>query len=177
MFARLGAKVSKIDLPASFETGSRDWVAQCAVETALAHTETYPARATEYGPVLAGLIEAGRKMSAVEYARLQVRRAALTGALNSLLAGIDLLILPVMPNATWKVETLAAAGRDPEMVASRLRYTAPLDLSGHPALTLPGGLNSDGVPVGFQVVGSAFAECTFETFGHRSPSVNHPGLG
>ncbi len=166
VFARLGARVGKIDLPASFETGSRDWVAQCAVETALAHADTYPARAAEYGPVLASLIEAGRKMSAVDYARLQVRRAALTGALNSLLAGIDLLILPVMPNATWKVETLAAAGRDPEMVASRLRYTAPLDLSGHPTLTLPGGFNRDGVPVGFQIVGGAFTEARILSAGH-----------
>lgn len=165
-FARLGAKVRKIDLPANFESGSRDWVAQCAVETALAHAETYPSRATEYGPVLAGLIEAGRKMSAVDYARLQVRRAALTGSLTSLLAEIDLLILPVMPNATWKVEALAAAGRDPEMVASRLRYTAPFDLSGHPTLTLPGGVNRDGVPVGFQIVGSAFTEARILSAGH-----------
>lgn len=166
VFARVGARVSKVDLPSNFETGSRDWVAQCAVETALAHVETYPARATEYGPVLAGLIEAGRKISAVDYARLQVRRAALTGALTSLLAEIDLLILPVMPNATWKVETLAAAGRDPEMVASRLRYTAPLDLSGHPTLTLPGGFNRDGVPVGFQIVGGAFTEARILSAGH-----------
>lgn len=166
VLAKLGATIVKLDLPANFDTGSRDWVAQCAVETALAHAETYPSRASEYGPVLAGLIDAGHKIGAVDYARLQVRRAALTGSLTSLLAGLDLLILPVMPNATWKVETLAAAGRDPEMVASRLRYTAPLDLSGHPSLTLPGGMNGDGVPVGFQIVGGAFTEGRILAAGH-----------
>jgi len=47
-----------------------------------------------------------------------------------------------------------------------LRYTAPLDLSGHPTLTLPGGLNRDGVPVGFQIVGGAFNEARILSAGH-----------
>ena len=166
VLARQGLAVTKVDLPQNFEQGGRDWVAQCAVETALAHADTYPSRAAEYGPVLAGLIEMGRKLSAVEYARLQGRRAALTGALNALLAEFDLLLLPVMPNAAWTVEALAAAGRDPEMVASRLRYTAPFDLSGQPTLTLPGGMTSVGVPVGFQIVGSNFDEATILAAGH-----------
>ena len=36
------------------------WAPFCAVETAVAHEATYPARAAEYGPALAGLIELGR---------------------------------------------------------------------------------------------------------------------
>jgi len=43
-------------------------------------------------------------------------------------------------------------------VATRLRYTAPIDMTGHPSLTLPGGLTAEGVPVGFQLVGRAFDE-------------------
>jgi len=31
-------------------------------------------------------------------------------------------------------------------------------MSGHHTLTLPGGITSDGVPVGFQIVGHAFDE-------------------
>ncbi|MEI9900246.1 MAG: hypothetical protein WDN31_09105 [Hyphomicrobium sp.] len=43
--------------------------------------------------MLAGLIERGRKISGVELARLEVRRAALSGGLNKLLASIDLLLM------------------------------------------------------------------------------------
>jgi amidase len=161
-----GAEIVDVALPGDFNNGSRDWVALCAVETALAHEATYPSRAAEYGPVLAGLIEMGRRLSGLEIARLQVRRAALTGGLNKLLAGLDLLLMPVMGRAVWSLETLAAGGRDPEAVAARLRYTAPFDLSGHPTLTLPGGMSRDGVPTGFQIVGRAFDEGAILAAGH-----------
>jgi len=155
---KAGAELVDVVLPPIFRAASYDWVALCAVETALAHEATYPSRAAEYGPVLANLIEMGRRVSAVEIARLQVRRAALTGEMNKLLAGIDLMLLPVMAQATWTLDGLAATGRDPEAVAARLRFSAPLDMSGHPALTLPGGMTEDGVPTGFQIVGRAFDE-------------------
>ena len=61
---------------------------------------------------------------------------------------------------------LERAGRDPETVAARLRYTAPFDMSGHPTLTLPGGMTADGVPVGFQIVGDWFGEAAVFAAGH-----------
>jgi amidase len=161
-----GAEIVDVALPGDFNNGSRDWVALCAIETALAHEATYPSRASEYGPVLAGLIDMGHRLSGLEIARLQVRRAALTGGLNKLLAGLDLLLMPVMGRAVWSLDTLAAGGRDPEAVAARLRYTAPFDMSGHPTLTSPGGMSKEGVPTGFQIVSRAFDEATILAAGH-----------
>lgn len=165
-FKAAGATIVAVKLPAECEQGARDWVPLCAVETALAHEATYPSRAAEYGPVLANLIDMGRRLSAMDHARLQLGRAALTGALNALLASLDLLLVPVMGTAAWRLEALAATGRDPEAVAARLRYTAPFDLSGHPTLTLPGGMTRDGVPTGFQIAGGAFSEATILAAGH-----------
>jgi amidase len=156
--ATAGATLIDVALPAGFDAAARDWVPLCAVECAIAHEKTYPSRASDYGPVLAGLIDAGRRLSGMELAHLQVRRAAITGALNKLLASVDLLLMPVMPQAVWSLQALAAAGRDPDTVAARLRYTAPFDMSGHPTLTLPGGMTRDGMPVGFQIVSRAFDE-------------------
>jgi amidase len=161
-----GAEIVQVALPSLFDQASRDWIALCAVETALAHEATYPSQAAGYGPVLADLIEAGRRMPAVDYARLQHRRSAVAGALDSLLASLDLLLMPVMGTAAWSLERLAAAGRDPEAVAARLRYTAPFDLSGHPTLTLPGGMTSDDMPTGFQIVGRSFDESAILAAGH-----------
>lgn len=161
-----GAEIVDVKLPDGFDQGARDWVPLCGVEAALAHEASYPSRASEYGPVLAGLLDHGRRLSAVELARLQVRRAALTGELNRLLASVDLLLMPVMARAVWSTEALLAAGREPEAVAGRLRYTAPFDLSGHPTLTLPGGMTADGVPVGFQIVARAFDEGAILAAGH-----------
>ena len=163
---KAGAEMVEVSLPAGFEQGALDWVPLCAVECAIAHEATYPARANDYGPVLAALIDSGRKLSAMEMARLQLRRAALSGELDKLLASLDLLLMPVMGRAAWSLEGLAKAGRDPETVAERLRYTAPFDLSGHPTLTLPGGMTADGVPTGFQIVGRSFDEAGILAAGH-----------
>jgi amidase len=165
-FRTAGASVVDVRLPANFDQGSRDWVPLCAVEAAVAHEGTYPSRAGEYGPVLSGLLDQGLRLSATDLAKMQLRRAALTGELNKLLASVDLLLMPVMGRAVWSTDTLQAAGRDPETVASRLRYTAPFDLSGHPTLTLPGGMTADGVPVGFQIVARAFGEEAILAAGH-----------
>lgn len=163
---KAGATIVDVALPNGFDEGARDWLPLCAVECAVAHEATYPARASEYGSVLAKLIDDGRRVSGLELIRLQQRRAALTGSLNRLLASVDLLLMPVMPNAVWSLEALAASGRDPAKVGVRLRYTAPFDMSGQPTLTLPGGMTHDGVPVGFQIVGRNFSEATILAAGH-----------
>lgn len=163
---KAGAAIADVKLPDGFDQGARDWVPLCGVEAALAHDGTYPSRASEYGPVLAGLLDQGRHLSAMDLARMQLRRAALTGELNRLLASVDLLLMPVMARAVWSTEALQAAGRDLEAVAGRLRYTAPFDLSGHPTLTLPGGMSADGVPVGFQIVARGFEEGAILAAGH-----------
>jgi amidase len=176
-----GATIVDVELPQDFDQAGRDWVALCSVEAALAHEPTYPARAAEYGPVLAEALDMGRRTSGPEFARMQRRRARLTGELTRLLASVDLLLLPVMGTAAPTIEAMRRAGRAPEAVAQRLRFTAPFDLSGQPTLTLPGGANADGVPIGFQIVGRAFDEAGILAAGHAYQHatdwhVRHPPL-
>ena len=142
------------------------WVPLCGVEAALAHAATFPARRAEYGPDFANLLDLGRGLSALDLAALQLLRARLTGSIERLLAPLDLLLMPVTGTAAYSIAGMAAAGRTPETIAGRLRYTAPFDMSGHPTLTLPGGMTSDGVPVGFQIVGHAFDEAGILAAGH-----------
>jgi amidase len=71
-----------------------------------------------------------------------------------------------MSTAVWTIKGFEAARRDPETRAALFRYTAPFDMSGQPTLTLPGGLNADGVPIGFQIVGRAFDEPGILAAGH-----------
>jgi amidase len=84
----------------------------------------------------------------------------LTAAYDAALAEADVLIMPTLPIVA---STIPAAGasreeklaRSLEMVAN----TAPLDVSGHPATSVPAGL-SDGLPVGMMIVGRHFADAT-----------------
>jgi amidase len=164
-FTKAGAVPVEVMLP-NLDEAALKWLPLCGVEAALAHEATFPSRRSEYGTEFANLIDLGRGLSALELARLQLLRARVTGEIERLLAAVDLLLMPVMGVATPSLAAMKAAGRTPETVAARLRYTAPFDMSGHPTLTLPGGVSADGVPVGFQIVGHAFDESGILAAGH-----------
>ncbi|WP_422001660.1 amidase [Reyranella sp.] len=158
-----GAVAVDVTLPSLDEAAER-WLDMCAVEAALAHEATFPSRRGEYGAEFAALLDRGRALSGVEYGRLLLLRACIKGELDQLLSTIDFLILPTMGVAAPSLAALRT--RSQQSVASRLRYTAPLDMSGHPSLTLPGGFTADGVPVGFQIVGRGFDESRLLAAGH-----------
>jgi amidase len=69
--AAAGGSMVEIVLP-PLDEPTVQWLSLCGVEAALAHEKTYPARAAEYGPVLAGLLEAGCQVSTLDLARLRV---------------------------------------------------------------------------------------------------------
>ncbi len=165
VLALMGAKVREVRVP-SPDAVVRDWIPLCAVEAAVAHDATYPSRASEYGPLLAGLLETGRDLDGRAVAKILLRREAFRCQLNALFREIDLLIVPVMNVAAPTLADLAAAGRAPAAVEARLRFTAPFDMSGHPTLTLPGGKTNDGLPVGFQLVGRPMEEALILRAGH-----------
>jgi amidase len=160
---RQGAELVDVTLP-DLDEAAMQWLVQCGVEAALAHEATFPSRRAEYGAEFAALLDLGRGLSGLELSRLQLTRARVTGELERLLASIDLLLLPAMGVAAPSLAAMKA--RTPQTIASRLRYTAPIDMSGHPTLTLPGGMTADGVPVGFQVVGRSFDEAGILAAGH-----------
>jgi amidase len=164
-FKDAGAYLIDVILP-EFDEATMKWVPLCGLEAALAHEATFPSRRAEYGPDLAALIDLGRGLSALELGKLQLVRAQVKGEIDRLLAHVHLLLMPVMGVATPSLAAMKVAGRTPQTTAARLRYTAPFDMSGHPTLTLPGGVTSDGVPVGFQIVGRAFDEERVLAAGH-----------
>ncbi len=170
VLARIGAVPREVSVP-SPDMIVRDALSLCSAEAAVAHEATYPSRAAEYGPVLAGALEAGRSLDGLAVVKILLRRAAFRGQLNALFCDIDLLIMPAMDRATWTLAALAAAGRTPPALEARLRFTAPFDMSGHPTLTLPGGKTADGLPVGFQLVGRHMEEVLVLRAGHAFQEV------
>ncbi len=147
----LGATIREVRFPDAWHIAGQ-WEAQCGVQTAVAHADTYPARATEYGPALSRLIEVGRSLSGTGYQRLLLSAAAFTGRVNALMESIDLLLVPVQPIAAPTHEQLGALAGDPDANQRLIQFTAPFNISGHPALSLPCGRTAEGLPIGFQFV-------------------------
>jgi amidase len=154
---QLGAEIVPIAFP-GVEAMLADWGPNCAVETAVAHEATFPSRRAEYGPGLAGLIDAGRALSGIDYQRILLRRRDFTGRVHAVLSSVDAMLIPAQPIAAPTVARMATLGQVPAELAALIRYTAPFDLSGHPALTVPAGFTAKGLPVAVQLIGRHLGE-------------------
>lgn len=176
----LGAEILPVEFPPVEELVG-EWAPLCAIETALAHARTYPAKKAAYGPGLAGLIELGRSLSAMDYQRMLLRRLDFRGRLAALFERIDLLAIPAQFMASPTVKKMATLGEDPAALQALLRFTAPFDLAGNPTITLPAGFTQAGTPVAFQLVARPFAEDLLVRAGHGYQTVTdwhrkHPDL-
>ena len=148
---KLGAQIVPITMP---EVGElvENWVPHCGIEAAVAHTNTYPSRRAEYGPMLAGLLDIGNKLTATDYQRILLQRVTHTGQLNAVLMQVDLILMPAMPFAAPSTERIANLRKEPGYRRLMSRFTAPTDMSGHPTLTFPAGETATGLPLAAQLV-------------------------
>lgn len=88
------------------------------------------------------------------YARAQKVRALIRRDFMQALERFDVLLAPASPTAAFP---LGAKRDDVAMYASDL-CTLPASLAGVPALSVPCGLNGEGLPLGLQLMGRPFEE-------------------
>jgi amidase len=150
-----GAEIKNVTVPDVADM-IWDWFPICAVQTALAHQETFPSRREEYGAALTELLDMGIKLSGLDYQQLIVRRESFRGRLNALFSSIDVLALPILAFPVPTIERMSHV--DDEMIASFHRFTCPFNLTGSPGLVMPCGFNSEAMPIVFQLVGRHFEE-------------------
>jgi amidase len=176
----LGASIVDLQFPDVKQTVV-DWVPNCAVEAAVAHEATYPARKDEYGPVLSSVIETGRALSGLDYQKILLRRLELRGRVASLFETVDLLLIPVHPFSPLTLAMIRTLGEQPDLIAQLQRYTCPFDMTGHPTITLPGGFSAAGLPIALQLVAANLNEATLVRAGAAFQRVTswhrrHPSL-
>ena len=153
-----GAVVDEVELGWTvevFHTHSALW--QVYIAAAFGHLlQTHRDR---MDPDVVDLIEAGRRLDAVTYRRLDEARTRHWQALARVLGRYDALICPTMAQTA---PPASAHDADFERISSTGRL-AGLDMTGAfnnvaqcPALSVPSGLGTDGLPTAVQIVGRRF---------------------
>ncbi len=83
--------------------------------------------------------------------------------ISNVFANVDVLVMPTVADLPSLIEPIdASQALDP----IRTRNTGPFDISGLPAITVPCGFSTSGLPIGLQIVGAPFAESTVLGLAH-----------
>jgi aspartyl-tRNA(Asn)/glutamyl-tRNA(Gln) amidotransferase subunit A len=89
------------------------------------------------------------------YGQAQKVRSKIISELNAAYERVDVLISPTSPTTAFE---LGAKTQDPLAMYLSDVCTIPSNLSGHPAISVPIGLDDSGLPIGFQVMAPALGE-------------------
>ena len=115
----------------------------------------------EFGPNVAGNIRAGLQITSAQLGAAEQVRAWVRETVRELLSRVDHLVTPAMAVRPFPVEQNypeTVAGRKMETYVDWIAPTFVLSLTGLPVGAVPCGLDSEGLPVGLQVVGRPFGE-------------------
>jgi aspartyl-tRNA(Asn)/glutamyl-tRNA(Gln) amidotransferase subunit A len=115
-----------------------------AVEAAAYHRRWLQECPERYGQEVRARLEAGLKVSAVDYLRAREDQEQLRGRMEEALESWDAIVLPA-------TATVAPPLTGPELREPLLRFTRPFSLTGNPAIVVP--FPTRGLPVGIQIVG------------------------
>jgi len=139
-------------------------------------------------PFVARYIRSGLAMTVKDLGRGIRLRNSTNRELHRLFAEFDLLVSPavaVLPFDVRLTEPSAINGKALSSWRAWFPFTYPLNLTGHPAATVPIGWTSDNLPVGLQIVGPRFADrevlaaCRrlelIRPWAHRRPDLNEHG--
>jgi aspartyl-tRNA(Asn)/glutamyl-tRNA(Gln) amidotransferase subunit A len=82
--------------------------------------------------------------------------------LAKVFADVDVIIGPTCPLTAWPIGewTVRVGAQDESVLAASWRLTYPWNLAGLPAISLPCGFDSTGLPIGLQLASRPFDEMT-----------------
>jgi aspartyl-tRNA(Asn)/glutamyl-tRNA(Gln) amidotransferase subunit A len=155
----LGAEVRDVQIPSLAATHS--FLLIMIAEAFAYHERDLREHPELYGDVLRERLLAGALISAAEYTQAQRIRARICAETAAVLRDVDVLATPTTP----KPATPFALATDPEFGFPRSNMP-PFNITGLPALALPCGFASSGLPLSLQLAGRPFEEATVLRLGH-----------
>ncbi len=153
VFEAMGCKVQEVNV---------DWMRDAALanktmtqsDGAAIHRDRLREHPEMFGDDIRRRLEEGANTTSTDYILARRTQTEMKKRLEMFFESHDLLLTPSTPIAAPTVE-----GHDAVEQAGRLtRFTAPFNLTGLPAISLPCGFTQSGLPIGLQIISRAWAE-------------------
>ena len=158
----LGAVTVPVELPAMKYIGA---VRMAAMSDAIVTHEPFlRASRDDYGPDVLYRTLGGQFVLGHHYSKAMKAQRLIQEEYARILQSVDILVTPTTPICAPRIdaayvehcgETHRVRGPGSGLVS---RNTSPFNATGHPAITLPCGLNRDGLPIGLQFIAAGFRE-------------------
>lgn len=153
LFADLGADVELVDIQdgaAAYQANSL----MVASDAAAFHRQRLEEHPDQFGKDVRSRLMSGRAYSSTEYSLARRTQTEFRRQVEQLLERFDLLITPATPITAPPIEGVDAIAQARILT----RFTAPFNLTGQPAISLPCGFSTEKLPIGMQLVAPAWHE-------------------
>jgi aspartyl-tRNA(Asn)/glutamyl-tRNA(Gln) amidotransferase subunit A len=112
----------------------------------------------------------GQTILAVDYLRAQQQRRTFSSNLRAIMQGVNALVLPAIPMPAIPIEQadkdINIDGVTENATTALIRLMMPFNLAGLPAMSLPCGFTTGGLPIGLQIAGKPFEEAMILRIAH-----------
>ena len=151
---KAGTKVIELDCQDIFSQAANAHRIIMETELSSYHWDNFLKQKKKYPPSIKKRIEKGRNVYGHEYVTAIHYRIAFQKILLCIFEDVDVAILPTAPSTA--PSSLATTGSP--------IFCVPWSLAGFPAITLPSGLDDQGLPMAVQVVAKPYCEDTMFHF-------------
>jgi aspartyl-tRNA(Asn)/glutamyl-tRNA(Gln) amidotransferase subunit A len=157
-----GAEIVDVKLP-ELDLGLLVGITILLAESSMYHRRWVRERPDGYEQGTRILVQLGEALPATHYLTAQRVRALIKERTKQAFRayGLDAMIAPTMPITTVPVAEMERIDESGESPRTRiLHHSFSANVTGQPALTIPGGFDRDGLPIGVQLLGRPFGEST-----------------
>ena len=169
VLATLGAEVDEVSLPLVSRAGAA-FMAICDSEGAALHLPWLRSRPGDYDDGTRRRLLAASLLPAVLLQKAQQGRALVRQQLLAALANHDVLVAPTAHRPAPAIASFTAPITSKDEAAARFftrrSFTTPAALAGTPALAVPCGFSTSGLPLSLQIIGRRFDDATVLRAGH-----------
>jgi aspartyl-tRNA(Asn)/glutamyl-tRNA(Gln) amidotransferase subunit A len=153
VFEELGARVEAVDLSQGREAAQMNALMTTS-DAAAFHRDRLRDHPHRFGADVLARMERGAQFTSTEYILARRFQSEWRRRLERFFDQFDLLLTPATPITAPVIEGLDSI----EAARQLTRCTAPFNLAGLPALSLPCGLSAAGLPIGLQIVAAPWNE-------------------